>query len=75
MWCSDVVVLVALMVSCEMMDGGGVGCGALMGASSGGGYRLWWGWLVFLFCIFIYCWFFIVILIFVYIILMYRIEE
>ena len=37
MWCSDVVVLVSLMVSCGVMDGGGVGCGALMGASSGGG--------------------------------------
>ena len=22
------------------------------------GVRRWWGWLVFLFCIFIYCWFF-----------------
>ena len=44
MWCFDVVglilrvyvvVLVALMVSCEVMDDGGVGCKALMGVSSG----------------------------------------
>ena len=27
----------SLTVSCVVMDGGGVGCGALLGASSGGG--------------------------------------
>ena len=35
MWCSDVVVWVSLSMSCGVMDGGGVGCGALLGASCG----------------------------------------
>ena len=57
MWCSNVVVLVSLMVGCGMMDGGGVGCGAGYGAMMDPGfiivhfinvivwvgYRLWWG--------------------------------
>ena len=35
MWCSDVVVLVSLSMSCGVRDGGGVGGGALRGACSG----------------------------------------
>ena len=68
MWCSDVVVLVSLMVSCGVMDGGRVGCEALMGAGSGSG-----GFFYFVFLYIVV--FFNVILIFVYIILMYIIEE
>ena len=42
---------------CETLVGGmWVGRGWL--SAVGVGCGLWWGWLIFLFCIFIYCWFF-----------------